>query len=74
MKIQTLIKLTDTKDNTDLYDLFCCAAKGQYIETTKKSSNSSDIANLEKTIGNAFDEFAMKMFNEGRKYQKTLDT
>jgi len=73
MKIETLVKLTNTKDKTDLYALFCHAAQGDFVETTKKSPNNSELAHLEKTVSDAFDKFAQKMFDEGRKHQKTLD-
>ena len=72
MKIETLVKLTDTKDKTELYSLFCHAAQGDFAETTSKSSNNSDIAHLEATVSKAFDQFAQKMFEEGRKYERAL--
>ncbi len=74
MKIETLVKLKDTKDKTELYTLFCHAAQGDFVETTSKSSNSSDIAQLEATVGKAFDQFAQKMFDEGRKYEQSLSS
>ena len=70
MKIETLVKITNSKDNTDLYSLFCRAAKGEYIETTKKSHTSSDIAHLESSLNKAFDSFAQDMFDQGVKYER----
>lgn len=72
MKIETLVKLKNTKDKTELYCLFCHAAQGDFVEITSKSGNSSDIAQLEATIEKAFDQFAQKMFDEGRKYEREL--
>ncbi len=72
MNIQTLVKLTNTKDKTELYSLFCFAAQGEYVEATKKSPNHSDIANLEDTVSKAFDSFAQSMFDKGREYEKSL--
>ena len=74
MEIETLVKLKNTKDKTELYTLFCHAAQGDFVEATSKSSNSSDIAHLEATIGKAFDQFAQKMFDEGRKYEQALSS
>lgn len=72
MKIETIVKLTNTKDKTELYSLFCHAAQGDFIVTTSKSGNSSDMTNLEATVDKAFDQFAQKMFEEGRKYERAL--
>lgn len=74
MKIETQVKLKGTKGNTDLYHLFCSAVKGDFVETTKKSGNHSDIAQLESTLSKAFDQFAQKMFDEGRKYERTVSS
>ncbi|HHZ70708.1 MAG TPA: hypothetical protein EYN54_10640 [Methylococcaceae bacterium] len=53
MKIETLVKLTNTKDRTDLYLLFCEFVRGDYAEQVK--GNSSDKAHLEAQVSKAFD-------------------
>ena len=71
MKIKTLVTITDSKDNTDLYSLFCGAARGEYADKLK--SHKSYAADLEVTLSNAFDKFAQSMFEAGMKHQKELD-
>ena len=71
MKIETLVKLSNTKDGTDLYRLFCEFVRGDYAEQSK--GNSSDIAHLEHQVSKAFDSFAQKAFDEGVKYQRAID-
>ena len=72
MQVQTLVKLTNTKDRTELYQLFCCAAQGDFVDATKCSPNSSEIANLEDAVSKAFDSFAQQAFDKGREYERSL--
>ena len=71
MKIQTLVKLSNTKDGTELHSLFCDFVRGDY--TNQSKGNSSDVAHLDHQVSKAFDSFAQKAFEEGMKYQMTLD-
>jgi len=71
MKIETLVKLTNTKDRTDLYLLFCEFVRGDYAEQVK--GNSSDKAHLEAQVSKAFDSFAQQAFEKGREYERTLN-
>ena len=70
MKIQTMVKITDSKDDTKLYDLFCRAAKGEYVNELKNDKGYA--VHLEVTVGKAFDEFAQAMFDEGVKHQRSI--
>ena len=67
MKIETMVKLSDTKGNSELYQLFCNAAKGDYV---KDISDKHAVIHLEKSVGDAFDKFAQKMFEAGMKHER----
>lgn len=62
-----MVKLSNTKDGTDLYRLICEIARGEYKIDTQ---DSSSLAHAEARISSEFDKFAQRMFDEGVKYQR----
>jgi len=67
MKIETLVKLSNTKDGTDLYSMFCAAARGEWVSDTKDSQATAE---LENRLSKAFDDFAQKAFDAGVEYER----
>jgi len=69
MDIEVEVKVKNTKRNSDLYSLFCSAYRGDFVDTSN-SGTDLEVKSLDNTLSIAFDEFAQKMFDEGRKYEK----
>jgi len=70
MKIETMVKITNSKGNSDLYQMFCSAARGDYVA---EISDKHAVVHLEKKVDDAFDKFAQKMFEAGMKHEREVN-
>ena len=71
--IKTTVKLTNTKFKTDLYSLFVRAIRGDFAEQASKDKDSKEFIDFELIIEKAFDSFAQRAFDAGRKYETDLN-